>query len=215
MPARSRFCPVRVPQTESDARSFWLSDDLSGTSDKTSSSGGNKSDLMTTRCVSSNGRRMTNMLMVTTTVRMLNGVHGNTSDSRPMRSLGLHLEVHSVGFKERFVGSLTTSSDTNHSCRGAGSSGKRSSVSELGLTVGDNGTLRHEFDGKNISNREGSLNSSIDKLTGEHSFNSDEVLDSLLVSVRISESDLGEWGTTAGVVDDVLDNTFKVSIMLE
>merc|ERR1712147_188510 len=100
MPARSRFCPVRVPQTESDARSFWLYDDLSGTSDKTSSSSGNKSDLMTTRCVSSNGRRMPN------------GVHGNTSDSRPMRSLGLHLEVHSVGFKERFVGSLTTSSDT-------------------------------------------------------------------------------------------------------
>merc|ERR1712147_212033 len=115
MPARSRFCPVRVPQTESDARSFWLSDDLSGTSDKTSSSGGNKSDLMTTRCVSSNSRRMTNMLMVTTTVRMLDGVHGNTSDSRPMRSLGLHLEVHSVSLKERFVSSLTTSSNTNHS----------------------------------------------------------------------------------------------------
>jgi len=247
MPARSRFSPVKEPQkterTESSARSFWLANDLSGTSDETSSSGGNKTNLMTTGSISSDCRRMTNMLMVTTTVRMLDGVHSNTSNSRPMRSLCLHLEVHSVGFKERFVSSLTTSGDTNHSSavsldllsvsrwqfntsfstvidvtnnggRGAGSSGKRSSVSELSLTIGDDGTFRHEFDGKNISNREGSLNSRIDKLTGEHSFDCDEVLDSLLESVRISESDLGKWGTTTGVVDDVLDNTLEVSKLL-
>merc|ERR1719446_1600578 len=55
------------------------------------------------------------MLMVTTTMRMLNGVHCNTSNSGPVRSLSLHLEVHGVGLKERLIGSLTPSGDTDHS----------------------------------------------------------------------------------------------------
>jgi hypothetical protein len=180
------------------------------------------------------------MLMVTTTVRMLDGVHGNTSNSGPMGSLGLHLEVHSVSLEERFVCSLTTSGDTNHSSaisldlfsvsrwqfntglstiidvtnnsgRGTGSSGEGSSISEFSFAVSDNGTFRHQLDGKNISNREGSFLSSIDELTREHSFNGDEVLDSLLISVGVSESDFGKWGTTSRVVDDILNNTFDIS----
>jgi len=55
------------------------------------------------------------MLMVTTTVRMLDGVHGNTSNSGPVLPLSLHLIVGSVGPKKRLIGSLTTSGDTNHS----------------------------------------------------------------------------------------------------
>jgi hypothetical protein len=103
---------------------------------------------------------------------------------------------------------------TNDSGRSSGGSGERSSVSELSLAVGNDGTFRHELDGKNISNGEGSLLPSIDKLTSEHSFNSDEVLDSLLELVGISESDLGKRCTSSGIVDDVLDNTFEVTFLL-
>lgn len=103
-----------MPQAESAARSFCLADDLPGTSDQTGSTGGNETNLLSARLVSSDGRGMSNMLMVTTTMRMLNGVHCNTSNSRPMGSLGLHLEVHGVGLKERLIGSLTTSGDSNH-----------------------------------------------------------------------------------------------------
>jgi hypothetical protein len=70
---------------------------------------------VTTRSISSDSGRMSNMLMVTTTMRMFDGVHCNTSDSRPVRPLGLHLEVHSVGLKERLIGSLTTSGNADHS----------------------------------------------------------------------------------------------------
>jgi len=107
--------PINVPQAESAARSFGLADNLPGTSDETGSTGSNESDLLSSRLVSSDGRRMTNVLMVTTTVRMLDGVHGNTSNSGPVLPLSLHLEVGSVGLKERLIGSLTTSGDTNHS----------------------------------------------------------------------------------------------------
>ena len=114
MPARSRSCILIMPQAESAARSFWFADDLPGTSDETGSTGSDESDLLSARLVSSDGGRMTNMLMVTTTMRMLDGVHGNTSNSRPMGSLSLHLEVHGVGLKERLIGSLTTSGNANH-----------------------------------------------------------------------------------------------------
>jgi len=97
---------------------------------------------------------------------------------------------------------------------GTGSSGKGSSVSELGLAVSDDGTFGHLVDGKNISNGEGSFLSSIDKLSSEHSFNSDEVLNSLLVLVRISESDLGERSTSSGVVNDILDDTLDIPLFL-
>jgi len=94
--------------------SFSLLDDLLGASDQTSSTGGNKTNLLSSGLVTLNSRRMTDMLMVTTTVRMLDGVHGNTSDSGPVVSLCL-LSVPAVdGLQKRFVASLTSSTDANH-----------------------------------------------------------------------------------------------------
>lgn len=56
---------------------------LLGTSEKTSSSGGDKTNLLTGNSVSRNGRSLTNVLMVTTTMRMVNGIHSNTTSSGP------------------------------------------------------------------------------------------------------------------------------------
>jgi hypothetical protein len=126
---------------------------------------------------------VTNVLMVTTTMRMLDGVHRNTSNSGPLELLGVVLEVSIVSFQEGLVGSLATSDDADHASAGAldgsadarwksdtgllailrvadddggaaGRAGKSATVSLLALEVGDDGTLGHLADGKDITNRE-------------------------------------------------------------
>ena len=144
--------------------SLVLLEDLSTTSDETGSSGSDKTDLLTSGLVTSDGRWVTNMLMVTTTVGMLDGVHSNTSHSWPVVPLSLCLVPGSVGLEEGLVGSLTSSNQADHGSaatndglsgarwksdsglltivgvtdddsRGAGGSGERSSITELGLAV--------------------------------------------------------------------------------
>jgi len=183
------------------------------------------------------------MLMVTTTMGMLNGVHGNTSDSWPVLSLTLGFEPGVGGLEEWLVSSLSTSANSNHGSAGtlnglsgtrwksnsglltiigvtnddsggSGSSGERSSISELTLAVRDDGTFWHSVDWKNISNGEGSFGSAVDKLAGVHSFDGDEILSSLLVSVCVSEDNFREWGTSAWVMNDVLYNTLHISLSL-
>jgi hypothetical protein len=224
-------------------RSLTLLDDLLGTSDETGSSGGDETDLLTSGLVSSDGRRVTNMLMVTTTMGMLDGVHRNTSNSGPVVSLGLLLEPRVVSLQERLVSSLTASSDADHGSALAldglsgtgreldsglstlisvtdddggstGGSGERSSITVLGLTVGNNGTFGKLVDGENISNGERGLGASVDKLSSEHSLDSDEIFDSLLVPVRVSEDNLGKWRTSARIMNNVLHNTLDVALLL-
>jgi len=57
---------------------------------------------------------MTDMLMVTTTVRMLDGIHSNTSDLWPILSLIFKFEFGSTSFKKWFIGSATSSDDADH-----------------------------------------------------------------------------------------------------
>ncbi len=56
---------------------------------------------------------MADMLMVTTTVGVLNGVHGNTSDLGPAVTLDLVLVVVVTGLQNGLISSATTSDDTN------------------------------------------------------------------------------------------------------
>lgn len=103
---------------------------------------------------------------------------------------------------------------TNDGGRGSGSSGEGATVSEFGLAVGDDGSLRHLVDGENISNGEGSFVSSINKLSSEHSFDCDEILNSLLVPIGVSECNLGKRSTSSGIVNDILDNTLDIPLFL-
>ena len=69
-----------------------LEKELAASADGTSSLGGDETALLTAGSVSTGSRGVTNVLMVTTTVRMLDGVHGDTSNSRPPLVLGASLE---------------------------------------------------------------------------------------------------------------------------
>ena len=46
---------------------------------------GNETDFLTGDGRAGNRRRLTNVLVVTTTVRMVNGVHSNTTSTRPAK----------------------------------------------------------------------------------------------------------------------------------
>ena len=62
---------------------------LLASSNSAGSSGGDETDLLTGRGASLDGRSLTDVLMVTTTVGMLDGVHGNTSNLGPAVPLNL------------------------------------------------------------------------------------------------------------------------------
>ena len=98
--------------------SLVLLENLSTTSDETSSSGSDETALLSSGGISSDGRWVTNMLMVTTTMRMLDWVHCDTSNSWPVLSLSSGLEPGVGSLEEWLVSSLTTSDDTNHGSAG-------------------------------------------------------------------------------------------------
>jgi len=181
--------------------------------------------------------------MVTTTVRMLDGVHGNTSDARPVPLLGVSLEVGFVGLEKGLVSSLATGNDADHSSAasndgftdargeshtgllavlgmanddggGSGSAGEDATVTQLSLEVGNDGSLGHGINREDVADSEGGFGAAVDELAGVHALNSDEKLSVLLEFVLVSEDDLGEGGASAWVMNDVLNNALDVSLAL-
>jgi len=216
-----------------------LENSLSSSSDETSSTGGNQTSLLTSRGVSSNSSGVTDVLMVTTSMGMLNGVHSNTSNSWPPLVLRLGLEVGSVCLKEGLVSSLSAGNDadhasagsldglsdsrweldsgllsifrvTNNNDRGTRSSSEGATVSEFGLEVGDDSAFGHRVNWENIAYLEGCFGSGIDELSSVHSFNSDEIRSTMLVFVLVSENNLGKRSSSARVVYNVLNNALNV-----
>jgi hypothetical protein len=108
---------------------FFVVDD-SGTSDSTGSSGSDKTDLFTWRGISSNGGWFTNMLMVSSSVWMLDWIFSSvwmldwifsdTSDFWPAVPLHSEFVVGSAGFEHRFVNSSTASDESEHGSVSAG-----------------------------------------------------------------------------------------------
>jgi len=183
------------------------------------------------------------VLVVTTTMRMLNGVHGDSSNNGPVLSLGFGGVVSISGLEDWLIASLSSSNDSDHgsavgrdglSASGrksnsslltvlsvsndgggsSGGSGELSSVSGLSFKVGDDGSLRHGRNGEDVSHSERSSLSSVDELTSVHTLNSDEILGSLLVSVWVSESDLSEGSTSTRVMNDLLHGTSDIAFSL-
>lgn len=64
---------------------------LLGTTEQTCPPGGNETSLLTGNGVAGDGRGLSDMLVVTTTVGMVNGVHGNTTSPGPAVTLGSEL----------------------------------------------------------------------------------------------------------------------------
>jgi len=217
--------------------------DLGGTAETTGASGGNQTDLLTVRGISADGRRVTNVLMVTTSVGMVDRVHRHTTNVRPAVSLGLVLVERVTGLQHRLVDTATSGNDADHSASAgrdrllgtgrqtdaslalirvvrddggvvSGRARERAAVANLRLNVADDSTLGHRSDGEHIANVQGSLLAAVHELTGVHALSGDEHLAVDLVLVGITEINTGEGSATAGVVDDFFDNTLDVSVSL-
>merc|ERR1712042_58504 len=173
--------------------------------------------------------------MVTTTVRMLDGVHGHTTNLRPGVPLSLVLEVGSAGLQQRLVDSSSTGDDADHRAVAgrnrllrsrrqfhfrlvvirvvgddggvvAGSSGQFAAISQLLFQLANDGSLGHGADGHYVADGQRRLLAAVDELTRVHALHRDERLLTLLEFVWISELDDGEWRAASGVVNDVLDD---------
>ena len=174
---------------------------------------------------------------------VIDGVHGNTTSLGPRVALDSELVLGTGSLQEGLVGTATTGDDTNHTTGSvlddllgtggeldaglallgvvandgnvvAGGTAERTAVTRLLLDVGDDGTLGHGGEGKNVADGQGGVLTSVDELAGVHALVGNEGLGDHLELVGVTELDLGEGSTTAGIVDDLLDDTTGVSVTL-
>jgi len=211
------------------------------TTKDTGTTGGDETDLLTWRGVTGSSSRVTNVLMVTTTVRMFDGVHRHTTNLRPAVSLLLVLVERGSGFEHRLIDATTSCDDTDDGTgcgrdsltstgrklyhgllavlgvtdNDAGSSGgtsDRTTVGHLVFQHGDDGTFWALADGKDVSDSELSGTTTVDELASVETFDGNHKLLVDLVSVRITEAYFGERSTTTRIVDDFLDQTLHVTV---
>lgn len=155
--------------------------DLLGTTEETSTTGSNETDLLTGRSESGDSGSVTDVLMITTTMGMVDGIHGNTTSDGPAVTLSLVLVVGTTSLQEGLVHTTTTGNDTDGStavggddllrARGeldtggtiidvvtndggvvTGGTGKSTAITSLLLNVAHNGTLRHGLKGEDVTN---------------------------------------------------------------
>ena len=148
---------------------------------------------------------MTNVLVVTTPVRVLNRVHSHTTHLRPAVALNLVLVVAGTSLKHRLVATTTTRDLTdrraatrrNRLLRArreldtgearvkvvgdqdavlTGRLGQGTAVTELGLDVANDRTLRHGAERQNVTDRQLRLLTGVHELTGVRTFRRDEEL---------------------------------------
>lgn len=95
-----------------------------------------------------------------------------------------------------------------------GSTADSTTVTNLLLDVGDDGTLRDGAEGEDVADGESSVLAGVDELASVHALVGDEGLALLLELVGGVEDNAGERSTTTGVVDDLLHNTTDVAVAL-
>ena len=208
-----------------------------------STAGTDKTDLATRRTVLGNGRRHTDVLVVTTTVGMLYGVLSNTTNLGPAVALDGVLVVSTTSLEKRLVGTSTTGNNTNLSTdvgldglltsggktktggalvlivgdndsEAARTTGEGAAITDLGLDVADDGTLGDGGKRKDVSYIKGGLLTTVDELAGVHALGGDDELSITLVTVGVEELNLGDGSTTTGVMNDLLDDTTDVAMLL-
>lgn len=217
--------------------------DLDGTTEQTSAAGSNKTDFLTGDGLAGDGGGLSDVLVVTTTVGVIHGVHSNTTSTGPVVALGLELVVRTASLEQRLVDTATTGDDTDgstaatrdgllgtggktdaglvlvgrvtdHGSVVAGCPGERTTVTDLLLDVADNGTLRALRNRENVADGKGRLLAAVNEGTSVETLGGDESLLAELVAVGVAEDDAGKRSTTASIVDDLLHNTPHVTVAL-
>jgi len=186
---------------------------------------------------------MPNMLVVTTTMGMLDWVHGHTADLRPAVPLDAELVVSIAGLQERLLSSATTSNLSNHSTaatwnnllstRGKLDPGgavigvvtydnrvvprrprEHAAIPSMMLHVADHRSLGDGPQREDVADHEVGLAAAVDELARVHALGGDEELLLVFVPERVAEGDARERGPAPGVVDDVGDHALEVPVAL-
>mmetsp|Transcript_11489 Transcript_11489/g.19095 ORF Transcript_11489/g.19095 Transcript_11489/m.19095 type:complete len:222 (+) Transcript_11489:211-876(+) len=182
------------------------------------------------------------MLVVSSSVRMLNWILGDTSDLRPAVTLDSILVVSTSSLQERLVGTSSSSDDTNLGTntrwdsllttgwqsktgsslvfivgnddgKRSGTTGESTTVTDLSLDIAHNGSLRYAVQRQDVSDGQSSLFSAVDELTSVHTLGTEKKLSITLVTVSIHKLNLGDWCSPTWVVHNLLDNTADVSML--
>ena len=205
--------------------------------------GGDESNLLAGGAVTAHSGRVSNVLMVTSSVGMLNGVTGHTTNLGPAVTLAAEAEEGVTGLEDGLLNTSSSGDDSDDATAGgaellgvaggelhvgvaelglvghddavvAGGAGEGSTISGLLLNAAHDATLRDATDGEDVSDGQGGVLSADDGLSGEETLGGDEELLDALVLVGIAELDAGKGGTTASLVLDGLHGTADVSVAL-
>lgn len=173
------------------------------------------------------------MLVITTTMRMLDGVHGHTTHLGPALALHLVLVVGPAGLQDGLINTPTAGHNADHGavCRRhdllrprrqlharllrvgvvgndggvvAGSTRQPATVPGLLFQVADNGTFGHLSQRHYIADLQIGLLAAVHELPGVHALWRDEQLPTNLVPVGIAEVHHSQRSAATGVVDDLL-----------
>mmetsp|Transcript_5150 Transcript_5150/g.6232 ORF Transcript_5150/g.6232 Transcript_5150/m.6232 type:complete len:218 (-) Transcript_5150:15-668(-) len=139
-----------------------------------------------------------------------------TSTSSDDTNLGTNVRGDSLLTSRRQTktsGSLVFVVSDNNG-KGTRSTGKGTTVTDLGFHVADNGTLGDRTERQDISNCQSGLTSTVDELTSVHTLGTEQKFRVALVTVGVQELNLGDGGTTTGIVHNVLDDTTNVTALL-
>jgi len=213
------------------------------TAKNTGTASGDKTDLGTGWGITSDGSGVTNVLMVTTTVRMLDGIHRRTTNLGPAVTLDLKLVEVVTGLEDGLVETTATSDDTDHGtvggadgltstgrkadtglltilgvtdddARSSGGLGDVGAVTGLAFQIADDSTFRHFADRQDVSDGELCFGTEVDKLTSVETLTRNHQLLLELETVRITEDHTGERSTTTRVMDELLYQTADVTVTL-
>jgi hypothetical protein len=183
------------------------------------------------------------MLMVSSSVGMLDWIFSDTSDFWPAVSLYSELVVSSAGFEHRFVDSSTASDEAKHGSVSAGvqfldagwkldssfagvgvvgddcavSTGSFSdlaSISGFLLQLAHNGTFWHLSDWHDVTNVQSGFFTGVDELSGANAFWADHGFGNLSVLVRVSELDFAKGSASTWIVADVFNETLYKTLSL-
>ena len=186
---------------------------------------------------------MADVLVVTTTVGVLDGVHRHTTNLGPALPLDAVLVVGASSLEHGLVEASTSRNDADDGARVGsndllGSRGKAdgslalllivgddsavvarclgelAAVSRLRLDVANDGTLGHSGERHAVSDGELCLGTAVDELASVDALSGDHHLLVHLVPVRVAKVNAEKGCTTTRIVHHLADDTLDVSIAL-
>jgi len=180
--------------------------------------------------------------MVTSSVWMLHRVLSNTTNLGPAVALDGVFVVGASSLEQGLIGTASSGNDTNLGTNGGGdgllsargktqtsgslvfvvgdnnskgsrASSKGTAVSTLGFDVADNGSFGDLVQRHDITDGKSGLLSTVDELSGVHSFGAKEKFIVSLIPVGIEKLHLGDGSTSTRVVDDFLHDATNVTLL--